>query len=232
MLETAGTILVVEDDADIALITKTYLEQAGGYRVHVAKDGHEALTQLAQQKPKLVILDWMLPELSGIEILEHIRNYSDCAVIMVTAKREEENRILGLELGADDYVMKPFSPRELLARVRSVLRRTHPLESSAPLLRGRMEIRPAHRSVLFDGREVAITSLEFDLLHTLAKEPGRVFERDALLEIVWGSDYEGVDRVVDVHVYNLRKKLATVDDACAAMIKTVWRIGYKFLEDS
>lgn len=231
MLTHSDTILVVEDDPDIAVIEQSYLEQAG-YTVVMAKDGREALNILARQSPKLIVLDWMLPEIDGLDLLTHIRSYSNVAVIMVTAKRQEENRILGLELGADDYLTKPFSPRELLARVKAVLRRTAPSEDLEILKRGRMEIRPHQRRILFDGKDIEITSLEFDLLHTLAKNPGRVFERDVLLELVWGTDYEGVDRVVDVHIYNLRKKLTKVDSACAAMIKTVWRIGYKFLEDS
>jgi len=181
----------------------------------------------------------MLPKLDGIDLLKHIREYgqqSDLPVIMVTAKHEEENRILGLELGADDYLSKPFSPRELLARVKAVLRRSQPTEAIADSFqRGPLEIQPEFRRVLFhslfDSREIEMTSLEFDLLHTLAKEPGRVYKRDVLLNTVWGSDYIGIDRVVDVHVYNLRKKLTEVDESCAAMIKTVWRIGYKFVEE-
>lgn len=229
-----GHILIVEDDADIAMITQRYLEMAD-FEVVIASDGQEALEHLDQHKPRLVVLDWMLPKLDGIDLLKHIREYSDqndLPVIMVTAKHEEENRILGLELGADDYLSKPFSPRELLARVKAVLRRTsQATEVVSSFQRGPLEIQPEFRRVLFQGREIEMTSLEFDLLFTLAKEPGRVYKRDVLLDTVWGSDYIGIDRVVDVHVYNLRKKLASVDESCAAMIKTVWRIGYKFQEN-
>ncbi len=223
-------ILIVEDDADIAMITQRYLETAN-YQVAIASDGQEALEHLNTHKPRLVILDWMLPKLDGIDLLKHIRDYSDLPVIMVTAKHEEENRILGLEMGADDYLSKPFSPRELLARVKAVLRRSQPLDSTESFMRGPLDIQPEFRRVLHAGKEIEMTSLEFDLLFTLAKEPGRVFKRDVLLDHVWGNDYIGIDRVVDVHVYNLRKKLAEVDENCAAMIKTVWRVGYKFQED-
>jgi len=229
-------ILIVEDDADIALITQRYLEMAD-FQVVIANDGQEALEHLDQHKPRLVVLDWMLPKLDGIDLLKHIREYgkqSDLPVIMVTAKHEEENRILGLELGADDYLSKPFSPRELLARVKAVLRRSQANQANKVIesfQRGPLEIQPEFRRVLYQGTEVEMTSLEFDLLFTLAKEPGRVYKRDVLLDTVWGSDYIGIDRVVDVHVYNLRKKLAEVDESCATMIKTVWRIGYKFVEE-
>jgi len=223
-------ILIVEDDADIAMITQRYLETAN-FKTIIASDGQEALEHLEDHTPRLIVLDWMLPKIDGIDLLKHIRDYSDLPVIMVTAKHEEENRILGLELGADDYLSKPFSPRELLARVKAVLRRSQSTNVIESFQRGPLDIQPEYRRVLFRGKEIEMTSLEFDLLFTLAKEPGRVFKRDVLLDTVWGSDYIGIDRVVDVHVYNLRKKLASVDEACATMIKTVWRIGYKFQED-
>lgn len=229
-----GHILIVEDDADIALIVQTYLQNAN-FEAVIASDGHEALEHLDKHQPCMVILDWMLPKLDGMDILQHIREYSNLShlpVIMVTAKHEEESRVMGLELGADDYLTKPFSPRELLARVKAVLRRSQPLELSESFKRGPLEIQPEFRRVLFEGKEIEMTSLEFDLLFALAKDPGRVFKRDVLLDTVWGSDYIGIDRVVDVHVYNLRKKLAKVDEACANMIKTVWRIGYKFVDDA
>lgn len=235
--EITDHILIVEDDADIALITQRYLEMAD-YKVVIASDGQEALEHLDKHKPQLVVLDWMLPKLDGIDLLKHIRDYSNQSslpVIMVTAKHEEENRILGLELGADDYLSKPFSPRELLARVKAVLRRSTGFKQATEAMdsfqRGPLDIQPEFRRVLYNAKEIEMTSLEFDLLVTLAKEPGRVYKRDVLLDTVWGSDYIGIDRVVDVHVYNLRKKLASIDESCAAMIKTVWRIGYKFQLD-
>ncbi len=229
-----GHILIVEDDADIALIIQTYLQNAN-FEAVIASDGQKALEHLDKHQPCMVILDWMLPKLDGMDILQHIRDYSNLShlpVIMVTAKHEEESRVMGLELGADDYLTKPFSPRELLARVKAVLRRSQPIELTESFQRGPLEIQPEFRRVLFEGKEIEMTSLEFDLLITLAKDPGRVFKRDVLLDTVWGSDYIGIDRVVDVHVYNLRKKLALADESCANMIKTVWRIGYKFVEES
>lgn len=228
--ERAATVLVVEDDHDIATVMTTYLDKAG-YQTALATSGTEALAYLADHSTQLIILDWMLPQLDGLDLLSHLRADSDVPVIMVTAKREEENRILGLELGADDYLTKPFSPRELVARVKAVLRRSQISQQTPPLVRGRLTIDPLSRQLQIGKVTVDLTSLEFDLLYTLAREPGRVFARDDLLTRLWGSDYTGVDRVVDVHVYNLRKRISQVDTSCASMIKTVWRIGYKFLED-
>lgn len=220
-------ILVVEDDADAAQVVSAYLTREG-YAVEVAHDGAAGLQAVLTAPPALVVLDWMLPGVAGPEFLTALRRAQRTPVIMLTARSEESDRIVGLELGADDYVVKPFSPRELVARVRAVLRRSQAREvaeaDEAVEHRG-LRVDPLQRQASFAGREVELTTLEFDLLFALARAPGRVFSRNDLIERVWGPDFTGVDRVVDVHVSNLRQKLASV--GADALLVTVRGVGYK-----
>ncbi|MCO5175324.1 MAG: response regulator transcription factor [Trueperaceae bacterium] len=220
-------ILVVEDDADAAQVVSAYLTREG-YAVEVAHDGAAGLQAALTAPPALVVLDWMLPGVAGPEFLTALRRAQRTPVIMLTARSEESDRIVGLELGADDYVVKPFSPRELVARVRAVLRRSQAREvaeaDEAVEHRG-LRVDPLQRQASFAGREVELTTLEFDLLFALARAPGRVFGRNDLIERVWGPDFTGVDRVVDVHVSNLRQKLASV--GADALLVTVRGVGYK-----
>ena len=220
-------ILVVEDDADAAQVVSAYLTREG-YAVEVAHDGAAGLQAALTAPPALVVLDWMLPGVAGPEFLTALRRAQRTPVIMLTARSEESDRIVGLELGADDYVVKPFSPRELVARVRAVLRRSQAREvaeaDEAVEHRG-LRVDPLQRQASFAGREVELTTLEFDLLFALARAPGRVFSRNDLIERVWGPDFTSVDRVVDVHVSNLRQKLASV--GADALLVTVRGVGYK-----
>ena len=219
-------ILVVEDDADAALVVSAYLSREG-YEVTVANDGATGLRLARQAPPALIVLDWMLPGLGGPEFITALRREQRTPIIMLTARSEESDRVVGLELGADDYVVKPFSPRELVARVRAVLRRSKAsdlAEGEAVEHRG-LRVDPLQRLATFAGRDVDLTTLEFELLHAMARAPGRVFSRSDLIERVWGPDFAGVDRVVDVHVSNLRQKLARV--GAEELLVTVRGVGYK-----
>ncbi|MEW6547704.1 MAG: response regulator transcription factor [Bacillota bacterium] len=218
-------ILVVEDEPKIREIVRAYL-QRDGFSVEEAEDGEEALRKAKEVSPQLVILDLMLPGVDGWEVCRQIRRTSDVPIIMLTARGEEADRVAGLELGADDYVPKPFSPRELVARVKAVLRRTRPEREKGQVLQyGDLVIDLACRSVVCRGCEVSLTPREFDLLWFLAKSPGRVFTRETLLQQVWGYEYLGDTRTVDAHVKNLREKLGPVG---GQFIRTVWGVGYKF----
>ncbi|UCC63981.1 MAG: response regulator transcription factor [Anaerolineae bacterium] len=222
-------ILVVDDEAKIARLVRDYLEQAG-YPVTLAFDGREALAAFRHEKPRLVILDLMLPEVDGLDVARIIRKESDTPIIMLTARVEEVDRLIGLELGADDYVTKPFSPRELVARVRAVLRRTEGHERAAPLLSvGDLAIDPERRTVTVAGRAVELTPTEFDLLTVLARHPGRVFSRMELLERVQGYAYEGYERTVDAHIKNIRQKIEE-HPRKPRYILTIYGLGYKFSE--
>src|SRR5690625_3091759 len=221
-------ILVVEDDPDAAQLVRAYLER-DGYVVSHARDGSTGLRSALAEPPALIVLDWMLPGLDGPGFLTRLRRELHTPVIMLTARSEEGDRIVGLELGADDYVTKPFSPRELVARIRAVLRRTASDRPDSPHdrpveYRG-LRVNPIRREVTFRDQEVTVTTLEFDLLQTLVGSPGRVFTRDDLLNRVWERDFTGVDRVVDVHISNLRQKLAAV--GAADMLVTIRKVGYK-----
>jgi DNA-binding response OmpR family regulator len=222
-------VLVVEDEPSIAEVVALYLRRAG-FEVLSAGDGREALEMLATAAPDLVVLDLMLPEVDGFEVLHRLRARGDTPVIVLTARRSEADRVAGLEMGADDYVVKPFSPQELVSRVRAVLRRAHPPEgapSDRPLEFDGLVIDPGSRSVLVHGGERALTVKEFDLLATLARRPRRVFNRDQLLELVWGSaDY--IDpSTVTVHVRRVREKIED-DPSRPRFITTVWGVGYRF----
>ncbi|HET9948319.1 MAG TPA: response regulator transcription factor [Longimicrobiales bacterium] len=224
----ASRVLVVEDDYAIARVVRRYLEREG-YAVALAGDGATGLRSALAEPPDLIVLDWMLPGLDGPEFLRRLRERSAAPVIMLTARVEEADRVAGLELGADDYVTKPFSPRELVARVKAVLRRLNGpgAEGARPVRAGPLVIDPVRRSARLAGRELDLTTLEFDLLHCLASHPGRVWTRDELLARVWGEGFTGVDRVVDVHVHNLRRKVQAAH-AGTELLGTVRGVGYRF----
>jgi DNA-binding response OmpR family regulator len=226
------TVLVVDDEQRLRDLLRGYLEREG-FSVLAAADGQAALGLARQHTPDVVVLDLMLPGLDGLEVCRRLRTFSDAYVIMLTAKAEEIDRIVGLEVGADDYLTKPFSPRELIARVRTMLRR--PRHGAAPAVAeipppqrfGGLTIDHERHEVALLGQPITLTALEYALLTTLAAHPGRVFTRDLLLEQVWGTDYFGDDHVVDVHIANLRKKLGD-DPAAPHYIETVRGAGYRF----
>lgn len=223
-------ILVVDDERNLVNLIRGYLEREG-FEVHEALDGNTALERARSIEPDVVILDWMLPGMDGMEVLRELRSSSEAYVIMLTARTEEMDRIVGLSSGADDYLIKPFSPGELVARVRAMLRRPRgglPGQAEAPLKFGELTIDPARREVRLRGEGVGLTALEFDLLAALASRPGLVFTRGQLLERVWGETYFGSDHVVDVHVANLRKKIED-DPANPSFVGTVRGVGYRFL---
>ena len=230
MASMSNPILVVEDDPDTALIVRTYLEREG-YTVNAARDGLSGLKRALDAPPSLIVLDWMLPGMNGLEFLKRLRIEQNTPVIMLTARGEGTERVLGLELGADDYVPKPFDPHELVARVKAVLRRTEGGRKHVPeaVDAGPLRLDPVRRLAWMNGGVLELTVLEFDLLYTLAAHPGRVFSRDELLDRVWGSDYVRVDRVVDVHLSNLRQKLEP-DPQRPTYLLTVRGIGYKFAD--
>ena len=223
-------VLVVDDEPKIREVLSRYLV-ADGFEVAEAADGDEALAMVARLRPEVVILDVRLPGRDGFAILAELRRTSDAYVIMLTARAEEIDKVLGLSLGADDYVTKPFSPREVAARVRAVLRRARRPVSEADVIEvGSLRIDGAGRIVTFRSSEVSLTTLEFDLLFALAASPGRVFTRRQLVEQVWGWDFFGDERVVDVHIRNLRNRLG--DNAQdAGVIATVRGVGYKLIEE-
>ena len=227
---TGISIMVVEDEPNIAEVVSLYLRRAG-YQVQVIDNGRKALETLKMEIPDLIILDLMLPEVDGIEITKWIRDKSDTPIIMLTSRRSETDRIAGLELGADDYVVKPFSPQELVSRVRAVLRRTisatEPIPDP-PLVFGNLRIDPTTRLVHVDKQEINLTAKEFDLLLLLSRHPRQVFSRDQLLDQVWGHSEYIDPGTVTVHIRRLREKIEE-DPSVPFHILTVWGIGYKFL---
>ena len=228
---TKRKILVVDDDHKIVDIVRLYLEK-DGYRVLVAYDGLEALELARQKRPDLIVLDLMLPGMDGLDVCRILRTESEVPIIMLTARTTEEDKLVGLELGADDYVTKPFSPRELVARVRTILRRAGKESPQGPeeLRFADLLIDRRRHEVRLRGEVVPLTPTEFRLLEVLAEEPGRAFTRLELLDRVFGYDFEGFERTVDVHVKNLRKKIEP-DPKQPTYIKTVYGVGYKFGED-
>jgi two-component system, OmpR family, alkaline phosphatase synthesis response regulator PhoP len=226
------TILVVDDEQPLTVFIARYLEREG-YRPLVAHDGREALDIARRESPDLVVLDLMLPEIDGLEVCRQLRQFSDAYVLMLTARAEEIDRVVGLSVGADDYVTKPFSPRELVARIRAMLRRPRQLvgqESHAPLDLLRFDdllIDLAAHEVCRGSEPISLTPLEFRLLETLSGNPGLVHTRAQLLEQVWGGDFYGDDHVVDVHISNLRRKLEP-DPGNPQYIETVRGVGYRF----
>lgn len=227
-LGAMASVLVVEDEPVVRDVVVRYLRQAG-YSTAAAADGLAAQRQFVSEKPSLVILDVMLPELDGLDLCRWIRTRSSVPIIMLTARGEDADRIVGLELGADDYVTKPFSPRELVARVRSVLRRSAgPAATGQPLLHGELEIDPSSREVRRSGSLLRLTAREFDLLWFLASHPRRVFTRDQLMEQVWGYASITDTGTVTVHIRRLRGKIEN-DPSHPAYIETVWGVGYRLV---
>lgn len=223
-----GTILVVDDEPTILDVVGRYMEHAG-YETLRAADGPEALRLAAEYRPDLVVLDLMLPGIDGIEVMRQLHEAPGprIAVILLTARGEESDRLIGLRRGADDYVVKPFSPKELVARAGAVLRRVSPPDEEAgPIEHGPLRIEPASRRVILDGEEIALTMREFDLLAYLAEHPGRVYSRDQLMEAVWGEPFFNDTSTVTVHIRRLRAKLGD-DPAEPRFIETVWGVGYR-----
>jgi DNA-binding response OmpR family regulator len=220
--------LVIDDEPNVREIVQAYLEREG-FEVQTASTGTTGLQYISDLEPQLIVLDVMLPGIDGIEILKRIRPLNRTPVLLLTARGEEFDRVLGLELGADDYLTKPFSPRELVARVKAILRRTG-LETSSEMVRhGDLKLDPNTRQVHVANTEIVLSTLEFDLLRALMAQPMRVFSRNELINAVWGHDFPGVDRVVDVHISSLRRKLG--DDAeRPRYLSTVRGVGYRMLE--
>jgi DNA-binding response OmpR family regulator len=226
----AERILVVEDESSIAEVVSLYLRRSG-YQVLTAQDGKAATDLLKKELPELIVMDLMLPELEGFALTRWVRERSNVPIIMLTARRNEADRIRGLEMGADDYVVKPFSPQELVSRVRAVLRRAgrdqDPSESEAVLTFGDLTIDVKARSVRASGQEVSLTVKEFDLLYWLSRHPHQVFTRDQLLDRIWGGREYIDPGTVTVHVRRLREKIEA-DPSHPAHLQTVWGLGYKF----
>ncbi len=220
-------ILVVEDDGRIADLIARNL-QAAGFATVLAADGDRALTEFRKARPALVVLDLGLAGIDGLEVTRRLRRESDVPILMVTARTTESDKLLGLEVGADDYVTKPFSTAELVARVRALLRRSSGQLVERRIDVGGLAIDPERRTVERDGHPVTLTTLEFDLLYFMAARPGRVFSRDALMEHVWGSDRVVDERSIDSLVSRLRRKLES-DDAAPRYLQTVWGAGYRLV---
>jgi len=220
-------ILVVDDEEGIRDLVTTYLRNEG-FEVDTTATGEEALDHFRADEPRLVVLDLRLPGISGLDVLREIRSASSAYVIVLSARAEESDKLVGLELGADDYLTKPFSPRELVARVRAVLRRHRETPADDALHFAGLTIDPGRREVEVDEVAVELTTLEFDLLNTLAAAPGRVFTRGQLIEHVWGWDFYGDERIVDVHIRNLRKALGDSADE-PRFVGTVRGVGYKLV---
>ena len=222
----ARNILVVEDDNNISNLIKLYLDKEG-FEVRLAPDGGKAVEEFQAQEPDLVLLDVMLPVLDGWGVLARIRENSKCPVIMLTAQGEVDDRIHGLEMGADDYVIKPFEMKELLARINAVLRRTEiPEDTHKKLVFDKLVINLDSYELIVDGKKIDTPPKELELLYHLAAAPNRVYTRNQLLDEVWGFDYFGDSRTVDVHIKRLREKVEGVSDQWE--LKTVWGVGYKF----
>ncbi len=228
-MSESGKIVVIDDEESVRDVVKAYLEK-DGFTVYVAANGREGLALAERRNPDLIILDLMLPDVSGEEICQEVRSRSDVPIVMLTAKASEEERVGGLVAGADDYLVKPFSPRELVARVRAVLRRTRGVETPlVEILRfdeGRLEIDTVKRAVLRDGEPVDLTPNEYKLLLALARYPGRAYSRFELVNRVQGYDFEGYERTIDVHVKNLRKKIEP-DPSKPRFVETVTGVGYR-----
>jgi two-component system alkaline phosphatase synthesis response regulator PhoP len=223
------TVLVVEDEIEIARVVRDYLRNAG-FEVIVVGDGGSAVASARSAKPDLLVLDLGLPGRDGLDVAREIRRWSDTPIVMLTARGDETDRVVGLELGADDYVVKPFSPKELVARIRAVLRRTRAAERGAEVLRAAdVEIDTGKMRVTVAGRTVELTPTEFQLLSTLAAEPGRVFTRGQLLDAVHGVAIESYERAIDAHVKNIRRKIEP-EPASPRYLLTVHGVGYRFAD--
>ncbi len=225
----AQTILVVDDEARIVKLVRDYLERAG-FEVLTARDGETALHLARREQPDLIVLDLMLPGMDGLDVCRRLRQESSVPIIMLTARVEEVDRIVGLELGADDYVTKPFSPREVVARVRATLRRASGELGPTTIIRaGDVELDTAALTATVAGQPVNLTPTEFQLLATLARQPGRTFSREQLLEAIHGVTFDGYDRSVDSHIKNLRRAIEP-DPHQPRYIQTVYGVGYRFVE--
>jgi len=221
-----SSILIVEDENYLAELMKAYLEREG-YTVFVALDGQIGLSLFREKRPSLVLLDIMLPAIDGWEFCRQVRLSSKAPIIMLTARTTEEDKLRGLEMGADDYITKPFSPRELVARVRAVLRRTLPEdERSQVVAMAELTMDHARRSVTVGAQAVELTAKEFEVLWALIRHPGQVFSRQQLLDMVWGYEFYGDSRTVDTHIKKVRQKLECVGRY--SYVQTVWGVGYKF----
>jgi len=221
----AATILVVDDERNIVQLTRLYLAKEG-FEVEVAYDGRQALEKAQSRHPDLIVLDVMMPEMDGFEVCRELRKTSNVPIIILTARTDDVDKVVGLELGADDYVTKPFNPRELVARIKAVLRRAQAAAAPANILDAgglRIDV-PRHEATL-DGQPLALRSKEFDLLATFLQHEGLVMDRERLIQLVWGHDFYGDTRTIDVHVAWLREKLA----GSRVHIQTVWGIGYKLV---
>ncbi|MBC3516846.1 response regulator transcription factor [Neobittarella massiliensis] len=225
---TVEKILVVDDDKNICELLRLYIEKEG-YQTVLAHDGKQALAVFEEEKPSLIILDVMMPELDGWQVCREIRKTSDVPIIMLTAKGETFDKVLGLELGADDYVVKPFDSKEIVARIKAVLRRTGPKSSVSDIKEvsyDKLIVNLTRYELKVDGKIVDTPPKELELLYHLASNPNRVYTRDQLLDEVWGFEYYGDSRTVDVHIKRLREKLEDVSPQWS--LKTVWGVGYKF----
>ena len=228
-LETEQTVLVVDDDPNVVELTRLYL-QRDGYRVLSAADGATGLDLAREKQPDLIVLDVMLPRLNGLDVCRALRQTSAVPIIMLTARVEEEDRLSGLDLGADDYITKPFSPRELAARVKAVLRRTARSVAdgdSQTMSCGPVQLDRRYRQVTVNGSEVRLTPTEFRLLALLMRQPGRTYSRDEIINRALGDDFDGFDRTVDAHVSTLRRKLTAASGAGSKLIQTVYGSGYR-----
>ncbi len=228
IMTSVPLILVIDDELNVREIASAYLERHG-FEVRTASNGLDGLRLALETNPALVVLDIMLPILDGLEVLKRLRLERPTPVLLLSARGDEFDRVLGLELGADDYLSKPFSPRELVARVKAVLRRGGMDSTGSLLQHGALRLDGVTRSVTLEGHSIDLSALEFDLLHALLRSPGRVFKRDELIAAVWGEDFSGVDRVVDVHVSHLRRKLGDDVDH-PRFVATVRGVGYRLLE--
>ena len=230
-IERTQRILIVDDEPSIVDVLTYNLEKAH-YHVLVARDGVEALKQARKESPDLVVLDLMLPGLDGLEVCRELRKEGDIPIIMLTARDEEVDRVVGLELGADDYVVKPFSTRELLARIKTVLRRSQsePADPGDHISVSSLTLDPSRHEVQWAGKSLSLSALEFELLHTLMRHHGQVLSREQLLNLVWGYDYVGDLRVVDTAVKRLRNKLRAHDPDSAELLVTVRSVGYKLTD--
>ncbi|NNJ13402.1 response regulator transcription factor [Chloroflexales bacterium ZM16-3] len=227
-MSAAGTILIIDDEASIRNVARAYLEHEG-YSVLCAETGPDGLAMALQRQPDLIILDLMLPGMDGMEVTARIRERSDVYILMLTARSDELDRVAGLRVGADDYLTKPFSPRELVARVEAILRRRRGAAPRGSLLRfAHVEIDPGAREARAGGQDLDLTPTEFDLLLALARHPERALSREDLIEMVWGTDFFGTDRVVDVYVGQVRRKIEALTGE--TVIRTARGVGYRFID--
>ncbi len=225
---STGKILVCDDDRNICELLRLYLEKEG-YALAIANDGEEALAKFASEMPDLILLDIMMPKLDGWQVCREIRKKSDCPIIMITAKGETFDKVLGLELGSDDYVVKPFDPKEIVARIKAIMRRTGKSAAESDVKEvsyDKLVVNMTKYELKVDGKAIDTPPKELELLYHLASNPNRVYTRDQLLDEVWGFEYYGDSRTVDVHIKRLREKLEGVSEQWT--LKTVWGVGYKF----